>query len=686
MNKIHNTINIKVLTYKSYYRSILLLLYFFTCLNSVAQIDIQYDSFPMSSQLFQRNDFDTAIVPIKGKIYTEGYTDISVLVKRDKKNYFWQKHKLSYQTADPKNSSFFFETEIKAELSEYSFSVYLFKGKDSTLIKEQNEVICGDIILVYGQSNALANDSVEIVRFKGENQFGRTAFVNFDKNDFVWLPTKKWNYWSAGLMGLEIQKQLIDKYKIPIGIINGAEGNKSIAELMLRDEKNHNNISTIYGRLLKKSEGLGLAKTVRAIVWRQGEAEAQDPTYKNDYPKKFDLFRKQLLEDYPSIKKIYTFQNNIYFGNQPNAGNLREFQRTVKNIYPDCEALATFGTITFESLHYKLEGYQQTGEEISRLIARDFLKSTDTSEIYSPNIKNIYFTQKKDSLILEFDKDQRMIFPANQSLPSNKFSEDLKDYIYLNGKSGSISNGSSAGNYIILKLKEPQNAQTVTYTPDFYPIEIFQNLPVISQIKNSRGLRAFTFKDFPVTNIDNIKINSLTGSWGNTASKGIELNWNVPKYTNYIYSLEKAIYSPIYFTEIGLVNGSKFNDYKVKKGVSYFYRLRIMGDGTSSAYSNIIEINPPVDYLTPFIVSADELMMFPNPVQRGNDLKIVSLFENPIKKIKLVNFSGSIVHEIIGNSTQNQYVINTANLNLGIYIIETILEDNTKLIKKFVVE
>ena len=686
MNTQHNTISLKVLIYKSFYKSILLFFCLFTYFQSHAQISIQYDAFPLSSQLFQRNEFNKAIVPINGKIYTEGYTDVSLLVKRDKKNYSWQKQKLSYQTANPKNAAFSFDAEIKAELSEYSFYLYAYKGTDSVLVREQNEVICGDIILVYGQSNALANDSIQITRFSGENRFGRTALANYATNEYLWLPTLKWNYWTAGLMGLEIQKQLIDKYKIPIGIINGSEGNKSIKELMLRDENAHNNTTNPYGRLLKKTESLGVAKSVRAIVWRQGEAEALDANYKNDYPEKFALFRQKILEDYPSIKKIYTFQNNIYFGNQSFAGNLREFQRNVKTLYPDCEALATFGTVTFESLHYLLEGYQQNGEELSRLIARDFLKSTDTVEINSPNIQNAYFTQKKDSLILEFDINQKMSFPQTPISSTSIISTDLKDYIYLNGKAGNIASGRSNENYIILKLKEPQNAQTITYTPDFYPLEMLKYLPSLPQIKNSRGLRAFTFKNFPVTNINNIKINSLTGTWDNISSKGIELNWNVPKFSNYTYYLEKAIFSPTYFTEIGSLNGSQFNDYKVKKGISYFYRIRIKADGLSSEYSNIVEIKPIVDSATPYLINSDELLIYPNPITLGNDLQVDVLFEKSIKTILLININGIIVEQILGEVNKRQYALKTANLNSGLYFIEAILEDNTKLIKKFVIE
>ncbi len=224
----NNNVFPKVLPYKKKIKAILLFLGVITSQFSIAQLNVQFDAFPKGSQLYQRDDFNKAIVSVKGKVFTEGYSDISVLVLRNKKNFSYQKQKLNYQFQNPKYAPFAFEPKINAELNAYTFYVYLFNGKDSILIKEENNVISGDVILIYGQSNALAIDSLEFTRFVGENDFGRTSFMIPNAND--WLHTQKWNFWSAGLVGLEVQKQLIDKYKIPIAIINGAIGNKYITE------------------------------------------------------------------------------------------------------------------------------------------------------------------------------------------------------------------------------------------------------------------------------------------------------------------------------------------------------------------------------------------------------------------------------------------------------------------------
>jgi hypothetical protein len=383
-------------------RNVLGVFLFLFSVNSFGQINIIFDEIPMNAQLIQRDNFNKASVTISGKIYTENQTDLALLVYKNKSLFFYKKQKLQY-ASQPSTAAFSISPIINAELSEYDFLIYSFRNKDSILVKEVREIVCGDNILIYGQSNALAAESEEISRFKDEFRYGRSTFADFKNNEFIWVITKQWNFWSAGLLGLEIQKQLIDKYQIPIGIINGAVGNKSINELSERDESNHDNPSNIYGRMLRRAKAFGLDKTVKIIVWRQGESEAIDPFYKNDYDKKFDKFRKQLYEDYPALKKIYTFQNNIYFGDNKLAGNLRDYQRTINQLYSDCEVMTTFGTSTFDGLHYKLEGYVENGDNIARLIARDFHKSTDTLEITAPNINSAYFTSKKDSLILEFD-------------------------------------------------------------------------------------------------------------------------------------------------------------------------------------------------------------------------------------------------------------------------------------------
>jgi hypothetical protein len=666
-------------------RNVLGVFLFLFSVSSYGQINVIFDEIPMDAQLIQRDNFNKASVTISGKVYTENQTDLALLVYKNKSLFYYRKQKLQYAT-QTSAAAFSISPIINAELSEYDFMIYSFQNKDSVLVKSVREVVCGDNILIYGQSNALATDSEELPKFKEEFRFGRSTYADFERNDYIWVITKKWNYWSAGLLGLAIQKQLIDKYRIPIGIINGAVGNKNIDELSLRDEINHDNPSNIYGRMLRRAKAFGLDKTVKMMVWRQGESEAIDPLYKNDYDKKFDNFRKQLYEDYPALKKIYTYQNNIYFGDNKLAGNLRDYQRKINQLYSDCEVMTTFGTSTYDGLHYKLEGYVENGNNIARLIARDFHKSTDTTEITAPNIKSAYFTAKKDSLILAFDSNQKVSFPEDE--PKKNIynpSINIKDYIYLDGKAGNIESGTGNENHIILKLKTTSEAQKVSYTPDNYTSDFIAILPGITQIKNSRGIQALTFKDFEIINIKNIQISSLTGEWDSVSNKKIVLKWQTPKYIKYSYIIEKAQFQSNIFYEIGTTNEGIFVDYNVKKGVQFYYRIRIKENNVYSAYSNVTEVGFQLSSKNQQNeITNKDLNLFPNPVLKNEDFSLLPLFDMPIVQVRISNLAGEVLYNK-PNISQN-IKLPTTDFTQGIYIIEVILEDSSKLIKKFVIQ
>ncbi|RFS14751.1 sialate O-acetylesterase [Emticicia sp. C21] len=652
---------------------ILGLLFCISLSSSYAQAVI-YDEFPITAQIYQRDDLNRGIVTIKGKLYTEGYTDVAVIAKKDKKDIYYKKQKLTFQAGDLLNAPFSFQPIITAGLVEYEFYFYAFRGQDSVLVRESTQVLCGDNIIIYGQSNAEANDPTELAKFKDEFKYGRTTFANFQTNDYSWFPTMKWNYYLSGMVGLEIQRQLIDKFKVPIGIINGAVGNKSIDELMIRNEKNHEDIQYYYGQMLKKANKVGLSKTARIFIWRQGESEAFEANRAEVYPTKFAQLRKQILEDYPGVKKIYVFQNNIYWTDNNKAGDLRDFQRKVNQLYPDCEGFSTIGTPGFDGLHYTLEGYQLNGQEISRLIAKDFMNSIDTLEVHTPNIKKAYFSENRDSLVLEFDKFQKMQYPDYTVKKNNGVPTLLKDYIYLDGVAGKVIGGVGIGNKIILKLSEPSNAKQVSYCPDNFTLNS-ESLAGIPYIKNSRGLRAFTFKNFPISLHVNtpkpiLSVKSIGG-----ILKRVSLEWSAQN--NLFYSIEKSVGMPDNFVKIATLTQGPFLDLKIKKGVKYYYRLNI----DDEIYSNVVEVSVPLD-MVGITFSNDEVIIYPNPVAKGIDIKVN--IQPSVQELLLLNGQGNIIQRIPVNG--ENVLIPTSKLNPGIYLIEGINTENQRIIKKLIIE
>lgn len=653
----------------------ILVLFFFILPHFSAAQAVIYDEFPITAQLYQRDDLNRGTVTIKGRLYTEDFTDVSVIGKKDKKDFYYKKQKLTFQAGDLRNAPFLFQPSITAGLIEYDFYFYAFRGKDSVLVKEASQILCGDNIVIYGQSNGQANDPTELAKFKDEFKFGRTVFANFETNDYSWFPTMKWNNYYVGLVGLEIQKQLIDKYKIPIGIVNGSVGNKSIDELMIRNENNHEDIQSYYGQLVRKANRTGLIKTARIFIWRQGESEAFEAGRAEVYPAKFAQLRKQIFEDFPSVKKIYVFQNNIYWADNNKAGDLRDFQRKINQIYPECEGISTIGTPGFDGLHYTYEGYQLNGQEVARLIARDFMKSTDTLEIRSPNIKKAYFTDNRDSLVLEFDKYQKMQYPANTVDKVNGLKAFFKDYIYLDGVAGKVIGGINEGNKIVLKLSEPSNAKQVTYCPDNFTFD-GETVGGIPYLKNSRGLRALSFKNFPISSTIKITKPVLTGKSIGGILKRASLEWASQNFV--VYSIEKSVGTPNNFVKIDeVVSQGTYLDLKVKKGIKYYYRLNI----DDEVFSNIIEISIPIESFG-IVQSEDDILAYPNPVHQGTDLQID--IQIPASELILSGNQGNIIQRFPVNG--EKVLIPTAKLSQGIYLIEAVNANNRKIIKKIVID
>ena len=641
--------------------------------SAFAQV-VDYQQFPMPLQIYQRDASNKALVEIKGQFHSHDYSDVSVIVKIDKKQYFRQKQKLSFQAGQSTAASFSFQPSITAGLVEYDFFLYAHKAnRDSFLLKEAKQVLCGDNIIIYGQSNAQANNSYELDQFLDEFRFGRAIIANFETNDYSWQPSIKWTHYFSGLIGLEIQRQLINTYKIPIGIMNGAVGNMSIDELMERNENNHEDTHYNYGKLLTKANKVNLGKTARMLIWRQGESEAFEAYRAGLYPGKFARLRSQLLEDFPALKKIYVYQNNILWAENDKAGDLRDFQRSVGKLYPDCVAISTVGTPGYEGLHFSYEGYMQNGRDVARLMARDFMNNTDTLEIRSPNIQKAYFNDDRTSLVLEFEKDQQMHFPENSIRKNDNTQAYVKDYIYLDGQAGKIVSGKSEGNRIILKLSEKSSATKVTYGPDYFRL-YYESVEGIPYFRNSRGVNALTFKNFP------IEVSSkplLVSTLIDDNQAYISLGWFNLKSQN--YSLEKAVNLPLNFVKIAAFAGGEenYNDYKVKKGVKYYYRLNLGNSG----YTNTVEVTIPLQAATATIFE-DVFLVYPNPVIGGATINID--IKTQLQEVILTDNLGKFVQSL--PVEKGSHSIPTAQLKSGIYILEAIDINRNKITKRIIVD
>ena len=598
-----------------------------------------FSKLPQDSQLYPRNAQSEATVPIAGIVETAGYNYLSVQVLRNNAVQKYLRAELRY---DKGAGSFSTETKIKAELANYNFKVYLCKGTDSTLIVERKNVVAGDVYVVSGQSNSTGffteTDTSHFCR-----TFGKiTADLNtgaYNPADTLWAFSNQHPYSNGvGTMGLEIQKQLIQHSGVPNCLINAGFHWSSAFAHAQRTESNHADLHNGYGRMLYRLQKGGLASSVKAYIFRQGESEAYHEG--GNWSGNFDLLRKNLKQDLANLGKIYVFQIDVIYYPSPVGAEVRDYQRRLPDIYPDLRSLATVGTKEFDGLHYGKEGNKQGGLELSRLIARDFYCLKDTANINSPNIKKIFYkTAEKKQVILVFDEGQELMYPEPYKRNA-QVTLDMKDFFYFNGESGSVASAKAEGNRITLELRAPQQATTMDlmpmYTPEngpYYPL----NGPFI---KNTLGMRAFTFFKVPIG--ESLNAPELAAQL--EPSGDVKLTWEkVPGVSDYV--LERKLEGETEYKSIAQLDSATYAyiDKNAAQSKKAYFRLKGVSKLSETADYGYAEIETTI--VTGVEKDGDAMFtVFPNPVQKGQQLT-VQMKKQVKGTISLLNFNGQALSD-----------------------------------------
>lgn len=460
------------------------LLLIFSPFFSIAQIGIVWQKWPAALQLYPRDDQNKAEVPIAGRLQSVSYSHASVWVYKN--NTKWK----YLRTAVSKNggeSRFQFTPTIEAGLHQYKFVVYAVAGGDSVLVDTRDNIVCGDVILCMGQSN--------LTGFYPNNYSYRNNFVRAFGNSAGAVPDTVWRLSNiqegqVGLIATEIQRLILEKHGMPTCLINGSVGGTSIKSHIARNAANPADPQTLYGRLLYWARKAGVANKVKAFIWRQGENEAGGGSaigYEQDIQTLFGYWQT----DYPNVGKFYVVQNNLLPDANKGASQLRDFQRRTPQLFPRTEAIATVGLPAYGGVHYGPEGQYQFASEVFRLIARDVYNSSDLNGIASPSIRKAYYkTAEKKEVVLEFEAGQNMVW--KQDTVVNGVTQDIRDFIYFDyanvQQERVIESGTAEGNRITLKLTKPISATGITYLPNHFKTPFGGPF-----LKNSRGMRAFTF-------------------------------------------------------------------------------------------------------------------------------------------------------------------------------------------------
>jgi len=369
------------------------------------------------------------------------------------------------------NSQWVFRTP---GLIKYNVEFGSKSGGAETVLKTVKNLVCGDAYIIQGQSNAEAT---------GPNN-GPTVDSPVPLNDWIrsygnshdgtlrggWGNAIRTRIWGKpdygvhqiGAWGMVLASNLVEKYRIPICMMNGAVGGTRIDQHQ-RNEVNPKDPATIYGRLLARIEGAKLTHGIRGVLWHQGENNQGSSSPTGDYDwKSYQQYFVELSaawkQDYPNIQHYYIFQiwpSGCNMGGTPAGDMLLEVQRTLPSLYSNMRAMSTLGIVSKSSgrglAHFDLEGYAQIAQLVSPLVEQDNYGLVPEQAITAPSLKRASFTSDvKDEIALDFGQPMA-------------WKDEMKRYVYLDGVVAPIAAGAVSGNVITLKLKAPSSAKTISY-------------------------------------------------------------------------------------------------------------------------------------------------------------------------------------------------------------------------------
>lgn len=251
-------------------------------------VTVNFTQAPQTLQLYQRDpSTNKATVIISGEVATASQDEIIVTAT----------HQGTATVEDAKSQTlsysggvapFSLSIALDAELTRYQIDVVVRNGSTNQTVRTVQDVLAGDVYIINGQSNAAAQKrpgsaSANTNQSPFIRSFGYREVNNEHASDGNTVANSVWaqangdngaGIAAVGQWGLRMARRIVDTYGIPVALINGAVNGSEILS-HLPNTNNHEEIDTIYGRLLWRTNQAGVTQNARALLWFQGEADSK---------------------------------------------------------------------------------------------------------------------------------------------------------------------------------------------------------------------------------------------------------------------------------------------------------------------------------------------------------------------------------------------------------------------------
>ena len=301
---------------------------------------------------------------------------------------------------------------VPAALKSYDVVVRASVGSRHQVLAEVADVTGGDVLVIQGQSNAVASnyqgvtlESHPFVRTFGSASIDESASVA--ANDWVVANGNTSNaVGSIGQWGMKMARDLVELHQVPLAVFNGAHGGQPIG-FFQRDDANHVNTTTNYGRLLRRLRAAAVDQHVRAVLYFQGESDGSNAA---GHTTGLTALASDWRDDHPTIEHIYVTQV------RPGCGapslELRDGQRLLGQTLQGGRAMSTSAMDAHDGCHYLYNGgYELLGEHYFRMLSRDLyaVGGTDIDAIdvegatYLPASNTIRIQTRNDASALTLE-------------------------------------------------------------------------------------------------------------------------------------------------------------------------------------------------------------------------------------------------------------------------------------------
>jgi hypothetical protein len=344
--------------------------------------DLAFTKAPKTLQFYARNlATDTCTITVEGETLGVA-TEVLLAVSRDGE---------VVAEAEGQGNPFAVSVEIEAGLHLYELEVKWDNGSgwwkpasDATF----PDIVCGDVYLIDGQSNAVAVD----YHGEGLGDVGMSTFVRSfgssvnntsvkdDKQYGIAVANNGYTHGAIGQWGLQLALDIMEAQEMPLLVLNGAVGGTMVSQHQ-RNDADPTDVTTIYGRLLWRVKKAGVADRVRGIFWHQGESDGS-MAYET-YLGLWTAMYEDWLEDYPNVEGIYPFQVRAGCGNPTWNRNVhRDLPGILDKVIGH---MSTTGVTGHDGCHFYNATYVEWGHRMARLVNRDLYGDAVSGNIEAPD-------------------------------------------------------------------------------------------------------------------------------------------------------------------------------------------------------------------------------------------------------------------------------------------------------------